>query len=144
MANKKQILFFALCSPGVAACLRRRAQLANIAPNHIESLFTAEVSFCFRREFGVEVRAPNANLLEFFILKRKGGKGVKGPGIVSRRQESLKKVRNFGACALIPLIRLISRKELKDNKSSDEAKNHNQRYESQDGLQVSYAQGRKY
>src|SRR5881398_2463910 len=59
------------------ACLRRRSQLANIAPNHFKSLFTAEVSFYFRRELRVEVRTPNANLLEFFILKWKGGKSVK-------------------------------------------------------------------
>ena len=118
-------------------CLRR-PQLATIVPNHFESLFTAEASLCFRRELGVEVRTPNANLLEFFILKRKGGKSVKGPRITSRQQESLKKVRNFRACTLVPLI---PSKDLKDNKGSHQAKNHNHWYESQDELQVSYAQG---
>src|SRR5438552_7544274 len=71
------------------ACLRRRSQLANIAPNHFKSLFTAEVSFYFRRELRVEVRTPNANLLEFFMLQWKGGKSVTGPRITSWQHESL-------------------------------------------------------
>jgi hypothetical protein len=131
-----------ICSPYVRlfrpTCLRGHSQLAKYSPESLQVPFHRRSVLLFPAGTQSRGSHTNANLLDFFILKRKGSKSVKGPRITSRQQESLKKIRNFRACTLVPLI---PSKGLKDNKGSDQAKNHNQWYESQDELQVSYAQG---